>query len=155
MFNYVCLGTNNLRRSAHFYDATLAELGYVRCRIPDDVRWEGWMGWGADPHEEGCPHESTLWLCLPFNNERAVPGNGVMIALWTGSWSRVRSFHSTALMHGGTCAGKPGLRVQYGKDFYAAYVRDPDGNKLAAVCRGCNGDASANQSHKTASEHHV
>jgi hypothetical protein len=40
------------------------------------------------------------------------------------------------LAHGGTCEGEPGLRVHYGPDFYAAYVRDPDGHKLAAVCRG-------------------
>ena len=45
-------------------------------------------------------------------------------------------FHRAALACGGTDEGAPGLRPQYNPDFYAAYVRDPDGNKLAAVCRG-------------------
>jgi hypothetical protein len=48
----------------------------------------------------------------------------------------VDAFHSAALAHGGISEGAPGLRTHYNPDFYAAYVRDPDGNKLAAVCRG-------------------
>jgi hypothetical protein len=48
----------------------------------------------------------------------------------------VQCFHAAALAHGGRCEGPPGIRLQYNPDFYAAYVRDPDGNKLAAVCRG-------------------
>jgi hypothetical protein len=48
----------------------------------------------------------------------------------------VEAFHAAALTHGGISEGAPGLRFQYNPDFYAAYVRDPDGNKLAVVCRG-------------------
>jgi predicted lactoylglutathione lyase len=59
-----------------------------------------------------------------------------MIALRARTWTEVNGFHAAALEHGGTSEGEPGLRRQYGADFYAAYVRDPDGNKLAAVCRG-------------------
>jgi len=60
-----------------------------------------------------------------------------MIALVARSWKEVDEFYAAALANGGTSEGAPGLRLQYNPDFYAAYVRDPDGNKLAAVCRGC------------------
>ena len=53
-----------------------------------------------------------------------------------GALGQVRDFHAAALAHGGRSEGEPGLRPHYNPDFYAAYVRDPDGNKLAAVCRG-------------------
>ena len=48
----------------------------------------------------------------------------------------MEQFHAEALAHGGASDGAPGLRPQYTPDFYAAYARDPDGNKLAVVCRG-------------------
>jgi catechol 2,3-dioxygenase-like lactoylglutathione lyase family enzyme len=59
-----------------------------------------------------------------------------MVALWARNWAAVEAFHAAALAHGGTSEGAPGLRLLYNPDFYAAYVRDPDGNKLAVVCRG-------------------
>ncbi|OSZ74603.1 hypothetical protein CAP37_03830 [Hydrogenophaga sp. IBVHS1] len=59
-----------------------------------------------------------------------------MVALKARTWLVAQTFHATALAHGGKSEGAPGLRPHYGKDFYVAYVRDPDGNKLAAVCRG-------------------
>ena len=59
-----------------------------------------------------------------------------MIALRAATWRQVDDFHRAALAAGGTSEGAPGLRPQYQPDFYAAYVRDPDGHKLAAVCRG-------------------
>jgi predicted lactoylglutathione lyase len=63
-------------------------------------------------------------------------GNGSMVAFRAKSWRQVDDFHAAALACGGTSEGPPGLRPQYNPDFYAAYVRDPDGNKLAVVCRG-------------------
>jgi predicted lactoylglutathione lyase len=59
-----------------------------------------------------------------------------MVALDARSWREVDEFHAAALAHGGASEGTPGLRPHYAADFYGAYVRDPDGNKLAAVCRG-------------------
>ena len=56
---------------------------------------------------------------------------------WEGwAWRQVDAFYAAALANGGRSEGEPGLRLQYNADFYAAYVRDPDGNKIAAVCRG-------------------
>lgn len=66
----------------------------------------------------------------------ATAGNGTMVALRAKTWQEVDGFYNAALVNGGQSEGAPGLRPQYNADFYAAYVVDPDGNKIAAVCRG-------------------
>ena len=132
MFTYLCLGTRNLQRAARFYDAALAPLGLRRCN--SDSETGDMLGWGTYA-DEG-KRELALWLCQPFNGEAATAGNGTMVALSASSWAQVDDFYSQALLHGGSSEGMPGLRPQYNPDFYAAYVRDPDGNKLAVVCRG-------------------
>ncbi|MEA3142263.1 MAG: hypothetical protein QOK23_4432 [Gammaproteobacteria bacterium] len=134
MFTYVCLGTNDLVRACRFYDATMDALGYTRCDISGEPSWEGVCGWGT--YQRQGQIELALWVCKPFDGRPATFGNGTMVALAAKSWRDVEAFHAAALSHGGTSEGAPGLRPQYNPDFYAAYVRDPDGNKLAVVCRG-------------------
>jgi catechol 2,3-dioxygenase-like lactoylglutathione lyase family enzyme len=134
MFTYVSLGTNDLERARRFYDATLAALGLARCDVGGENSWEGWVGWGT--YENHGQQELALWLCKPFDGQPATVGNGTMVAFAARSWGQVDEFHAAALAHGGSSEGVPGLRPQYNADFYAAYVRDPDGNKLAVVCRG-------------------
>ena len=134
MFTYVCLGTNNLARAIPFYDAVLGTLGQHRCVTEDEADADDMVGWGT--YEDCGRTEIALWVCQPFDGQPASVGNGSMVALHASSWSQVQRFHAVALAHGGTCEGPPGLRPQYNPDFYAAYVRDPDGNKLAVVCRG-------------------
>jgi catechol 2,3-dioxygenase-like lactoylglutathione lyase family enzyme len=130
MFTYVCLGTNDLQRATSFYDAVLGALGLRRC-ITNDPEWDrNWAGWGAGAAEV------ALWLCKPFDNRAASAGNGTMVALSAKSWKEVQDFHAAGILHGGVSEGAPGLRPQYNPDFYAAYLRDPDGNKLSTVCRG-------------------
>ena len=141
MFAYVCLGSSDLARSARFYDAVLGALGLQRCDTSGEPEWDGWIGWGR--YENHGQVELALWLCQPFNGEPASAGNGTMVALRASSWRQVDEFHAAALANGGRSEGAPGLRPQYNPDFYAAYVRDPDGNKLAAVCRGFTGPQPA------------
>ena len=133
MFSYICLGTNDLPRASRFYDAVMATLGICRCNTAAETGWDGWAGWGwyADEGRQ----QLALWLCQPFDGQPASAGNGTMLAFAAANWQQVDAFHATALQYGGKSAGAPGLRDHYGPDFYAAYVRDPDGNKLAAVCR--------------------
>ena len=133
MFTHVCLGTNDPTRAARFYDAVLGVLGHRRCEVSAEWQAAGWNGWGI--YERGGP-QLALWLCPPFDGRPASVGNGTMVAFRARSWREVDDFHSTALAHGGTSEGAPGLRLHYEPDFYGAYVRDPDGNKLAVVCRG-------------------
>lgn len=134
MFAYICLGTSNLERAVKFYDLALAPLGIHRCDTSNEPNWEGWTGWGV--YESGGAHELALWVCAPFNGAPATSGNGTMVALRANTWAEVQDFYAAALEHGGVSEGAPALRQQYAKDFYAAYVRDPDGNKIAVVCRG-------------------
>ena len=124
-FLYLTLGTNDLTRAIRFYDAALAPLGLVR-----RATMETEAGYGL-PEDS----RTRLWITQPFDDRPATPGNGSMPALVAASPQAVRDFHAAALAHGGTDEGAPGLRP-YGPAFFAAYVRDPDGNKLSAVHEG-------------------
>ncbi len=130
MYTYATLGTNNPERSARFFDAVLATLGIRRCG-PEGAGWLGWGTWEAGGHQE-----LALWVVQPFDGLPAVPGNGPMLAFKAATRNQVDAFHAAALANGGTSEGPPGIRERYAPDFYVAYVRDPEGNKLAAVCRG-------------------
>ncbi len=123
MLLYVTIGTNDLARAIPFYDAALAPLGLRRQRT-EEVE----AGYGADD-DVRC----RLWVTKPFDGEPATRGNGSMVALEAESRAAVDAFHAAALANGGTDDGPPGLRP-FHANFYAAYVRDPDGNKLSAVC---------------------
>ena len=145
MFTYICLGTNHLQRAALFYDAALAPLGLHRCASAAEPGTGDMLGWGT--YAQDGQKELALWLCQPFNGQAATAGNGTMVALAARSWAQVDAFYTQALLHGGSSEGMPGLRPQYNPDFYAAYVRDPDGNKLAAVCRGFTNKEHSDAAH--------
>jgi catechol 2,3-dioxygenase-like lactoylglutathione lyase family enzyme len=134
MLTYSYFGTNNLERAIAFYNATLTPLGMERC-VTGDPAWDRVAaGWGI--YENDGARELAFWIGIPFDGRPASVGNGSMVAFSARSWKAVNDFHTAALKNGGTCDGPPGLRLHYAPDFYAAYVRDPDGNKIAAVCRG-------------------
>jgi catechol 2,3-dioxygenase-like lactoylglutathione lyase family enzyme len=134
MLSYIYFGTNNLNRATAFYDATLSPLGMGRC-VTGDPEWDRIAaGWGI--YEDGGARELAFWTGKPFDQQSATVGNGSMVAFRARWWNQVDDFHAAALANGGVCDGPPGVRPHYAPDFYAAYVRDPDGNKVAAVCRG-------------------
>jgi len=134
VLSYVYFGTNNLGEAIAFYNATLAPLDMNRC-ITGDPEWDRMAaGWGL--YEDGGARELAFWIGKPVDQKPASVGNGSMAAFSARSWKAVDAFYAAALANGGLCDGAPGLRLHYAPDFYAAYVRDPDGNKLAAVCRG-------------------
>lgn len=124
-FLYLTLGTNDLEHAARFYDAALAPLGLIR-RATEPTE----LGYGL-PEDR----RTRLWITLPFDGKPATTGNGTMPALIAPSQQAVREFHTAALANGGSDEGAPGLRP-HGPAFFAAYVRDPDGNKLSAVHQG-------------------
>jgi catechol 2,3-dioxygenase-like lactoylglutathione lyase family enzyme len=120
---YITLGTNDLAAATRFYDPVMATLGITRARTePDEIGY-------AAPGDARC----RLWVTRPFDGKAATVGNGSMPALVAPSRTAVDAFHAAALAHGGSDEGAPGLRP-FGPSFYACYVRDPDGNKLSAVC---------------------
>lgn len=121
-FLYITLGTNDLSTATRFYDAALAHLGLIRrATEPDEI------GYGH-PDDSRC----RLWVTLPYDGKPATVGNGSMPAFSAPSQQAVRDFHKAGLAAGGTDEGAPGLRP-HGPAFYAAFLRDPDGNKLSAV----------------------
>lgn len=123
MFLYITLGTNNLASAKRFYDAVMPTLGLqLRAEEPDEV------GYGAP-----APDRIRFWVTKPYNRQPATTANGAMPALVAPTRAAVDAFHAAGLAAGGTDEGAPGLRP-YGANFYACYLRDPDGNKISAVC---------------------
>lgn len=122
MIGYVTLGTNDLARGAAFYDAIARELGFGR--MMDNDQFIAWGELGGAP---------GMALTKPYDGKAATVGNGVMVALAARDKAQVDRLHALALSLGGTCEGPPGPR---GEGFYAAYFRDPDGNKLNAFHAG-------------------
>ena len=118
MFSHVSVGTRDLERATRFYDAVLGALGYRRTMSESFG-----CAWGLDWPE--------FWAQLPDAGEASL-GNGVHVAFIAASREAVDAFHAAALAEGGSDAGEPGLR-DYTPDYYAAFVRDPDDNKLEAV----------------------
>jgi catechol 2,3-dioxygenase-like lactoylglutathione lyase family enzyme len=116
MIAYTTLGTNDLKRSATFYDALLAGLGAKRV-----MEFERMVIWGSSPTAP------MFGVCTPFDGKPATVGNGVMISLGVSSKEQVDQLHRKALELGGKDEGAPGSR---GPGFYIGYFRDPDGNKL-------------------------
>ena len=125
MIGYVTIGTNDLPRAASFYDKLLATFGAKRFMESDRF-----VAWSAGENQPG------IGICKPFDGKAASVGNGMMVALPASSPDQVKSLHATALKLGGTDEGAPGLRFG---NFYAAYFRDLDGNKLSAFCRLAEG----------------
>jgi catechol 2,3-dioxygenase-like lactoylglutathione lyase family enzyme len=129
---YTTLGVSDLDRSAAFYDAVFATLGYPRTQESDEF-----PSWGP-----GYDGGVSFAICRPFDGQPPSAGNGAMIALRAATAAEVIAFHAAALAHGGSCEGPPGLRPHYTPTFFAAYLRDPDGNKLACVCHNHPPEAS-------------
>ncbi|MDZ4776736.1 MAG: VOC family protein [Alphaproteobacteria bacterium] len=123
MIGYVTLGTNDLDRAAKFYDELAKELGTGRM-----MEWPGAIAWGTPGGGAG------IGLTKPFDGNAASVGNGVMVALEAKDKAHVDRIYACAMANGATCEGKPGPRGDGG--FYAAYFRDPDGNKLNAFIMG-------------------
>jgi len=130
MIGYVTVGTNDLERSARFYDAIAAEMGVGRM-----MEWGSSIAWGTPGGGAG------IAATKPFDGEPASVGNGVMVAFEAKDEAQVCRLHEVALAHGGSDEGAPGVR---GGGFYAAYFRDPDGNKLNAFCMPANSGETAN-----------
>ncbi|WP_315836162.1 VOC family protein [Bradyrhizobium prioriisuperbiae] len=124
MLLYLTLGTNDLTRAKRFYESTMPVLG-LELRTANEREF----GYG----NVGDSTSPWLWVNEPYDKQPASFGNGSMIAFVTDTRAKVDAFYQAALSNGGSNDGAPGLR-SYHASFYACYVRDPDGNKLSAVC---------------------
>jgi catechol 2,3-dioxygenase-like lactoylglutathione lyase family enzyme len=127
MFSHITLGTNDFQQARPFWLAVMKVLGH-----PVLFEREGGIAFGL-------PAGPKTFVGAPFDGREAVSGNGVHVAYLVGDRSTVDAFHAAALAHGGSDEGAPGLRPHYHPNYYGAYVRDPDGNKLQAVCHSASG----------------
>jgi len=121
MFDHISIGVHDLARTRRFYDAALAPLGVTLKFQREDM-----LGYGSD--------EIRFWIAPA---KRPVPADlesGLHFCFAAPTRESVDAFHAAALKAGATDNGKPGLRKEYGDNYYAAFVIDPDGYRLEAYC---------------------
>lgn len=125
MFAYTMLGTNDLPRAVAFYAPLMEMLSQPRVGGDDAlVTWGSYDDYTRPGFSVG----------RPVNGEPATVGNGSMLAFRASEARLVDRLHAVAMANGGTCEGPPGPRPDVWPGFYAAYVRDPDGNKISFAC---------------------
>ena len=124
MLDHVSLGVADFDRSQAFYDRVLATLGIGR-----HYNFPGAAGYGATP--DG----TSFWIGTPNEADRPPqPSGGAHIAFNAKDRPSVDAFYKAALAAGGRDNGPPGLRPHYHANYYGAFVLDPDGNNIEAVC---------------------
>jgi len=125
MIDHVGFAVSDLARSSTFYAAALAPLGIVELmRVTPEQTDSGGTAIGY-----GKADKPFFWI---GDNERV--GQGTHIAFAVDSRARVDAFHAAALAAGGTDHGAPGIRAHYHPNYYGAFVLDPDGQNIEAVC---------------------
>jgi catechol 2,3-dioxygenase-like lactoylglutathione lyase family enzyme len=120
MIGYVTIGTNDLEKSRKYYDALLAEFGGKRAWASD--RMQGYAG-----------PNGMLAICTPHDGKPMTVGNGAMFAFPAKDRAMVDAVYAKAMALGSTDEGAPGARTD---NFYGAYFRDPEGNKLCVFKTG-------------------
>ena len=120
MIDHVSIAVRDLQASARFYEIVLAPLGYTKLETRPET-----VAFGKAYAEFWLNHRSSM--------KQVAAGAGAHAALRASSREAVDGFHRAALAAGGTSDGVPGLRRQHGEGYYAAFIRDADGNKIEAV----------------------
>jgi len=125
MIDHVSIAVRDIERASTFYAAALAPLGYAKLETRATT-----VGFGKRYAELWLNHRPGMAVCV---DERDGWNSGAHVCLRAPSTAAVDGFHAAALAAGGASDGAPGLRPQHGEGYYAAFVRDPDGNRIEAV----------------------
>jgi catechol 2,3-dioxygenase-like lactoylglutathione lyase family enzyme len=121
MIDHVSIAVRDIKAAESFYTALLAPLGLNKLREWPDAA----IGYGKKYPE--------FWINCRLEMTPVAQDSGVHVCLRAESTGAVNAFHAAALAGGGTSDGAPGLRPEYNDRYYAAFVRDPDGNRIEAV----------------------
>jgi catechol 2,3-dioxygenase-like lactoylglutathione lyase family enzyme len=121
MIDHISIAVGDLKKGEPFYTALLAPLGMRKLREWPDAA----IGFGKKYPE--------FWINKRTTMDRIAQDSGVHICLRAPDAAAVDAFHAAALKAGGSSDGAPGLRAKYHQNYYAAFVRDPDGNRIEAV----------------------
>ena len=124
MFSHVTVGSNDVAKAKTFYDGVrqAARPGAPSPTIPTP---SAMAATGGRPQ---------LWIVSPLDKKAATVGNGITIGLEAPDRPAVDAAHKAGMSAGGKDEGAPGLRTHYHPNYYGAYLRDPDGNKVCIVC---------------------
>jgi lactoylglutathione lyase len=126
LFSHIFLGVSNFDRALVFYRALMPVLGVQERFCERERPWAGWQSY---------PDPRPLFLIgMPFNNQAHVAGNGQMVAFLASSRATVDQAYAVALANGAQSEGAPGLRPEYHANYYGAYFRDTEGNKVCVAC---------------------
>ena len=130
MIDHFSLPVSDLRKSKPFYEAVLGVLGYASLQAQ---LFDGYSAFGFGDDPDG---EPPFWIGGPTESGvlKATTPEGQHIAFRAATRAMVDAFHVAGLAMGGTDNGAPGLRPQYHPDYYAAFLLDPDGHRIEAVC---------------------
>jgi catechol 2,3-dioxygenase-like lactoylglutathione lyase family enzyme len=120
VIDHISISVRNLDRAARFYDAVLGVIGYQMLEVRPHT-----VGFGKQYPE--------FWINLRAAMVPLADDCGTHVALRVRAAELVDAFHAAALTAGGASDGAPGLRPRHGRGYYAAFIRDPDGNRIEAV----------------------
>jgi lactoylglutathione lyase len=126
MFSHIFIGVNDFDRALSFYQPVMEALGIEQRFCERDRPWAGWQTPGSV--------RPLLLVGTPYDGQPHRPGNGQMTAFLAADRASVERVYRIALENGGTSEGAPGLRPEYHANYFGAYFRDPDGNKLCVAC---------------------
>jgi catechol 2,3-dioxygenase-like lactoylglutathione lyase family enzyme len=126
MFSHVFVGATDFDRALAFYRALMPILEITERFCEHERPWAGWQS-----HPEPRP---LFLLGKPYDKHKHEVGNGQMVAFLAKNREIVDKAYSVALANGGTSEGAPGIRPEYHANYYGAYFRDTEGNKVCVVC---------------------
>jgi catechol 2,3-dioxygenase-like lactoylglutathione lyase family enzyme len=128
LFSHIFVSVKDFDRALKFYSEVMLVLGNEARFCEPEKPWAGW-------HSEGRSRPYFV-ICKPYDGQPHHQGNGQMVAFTAKDRKTVETAYAAAIQNGGTSEGLPGFRPEYHANYYGAYFRDPEGNKVCVASHG-------------------